>query len=350
MGNCFDAQPVSSNKPVAGKVPPGLSSFKAKAIGNNFETKEQLVKAIRDAGLEQFNLLLAIDFTKSNMWQGTKTFGGRNLHDIRKPPQQSYVPVGQSYAKTLDSDPPGYDFTTSDPPPVYRQQSVGRTLTFGRGQPKISEMKDFMSSLNPYQYVMSVAGNQLNEFDDDGYIPTVIFGHARTSSDSYIKEISTNPQGCYKIDDAIAAYENAVNLHGLSGPTHFAPLIEWGMEKVRRNGNAYHILLIIGDGAIDDYDDTVRALQRASKVPLSIVFCGVGDGSDPDNIGDKWARMRKLDDAPSGDVDNWQSVYITDLQPALANSPHPDLDLVTQIMMEIPEQYLYFKNHGMIGK
>lgn len=329
MGNCcFEPEPSIN---VHGSPPPGLAAFKARAIGNNFETKEQLVRAIRDAGLEQFNLLLAIDFTKSNTWQGKNTFGNKCLHEICKSPQ--------AYGKDLDAGPP-----------PYRQASIGRSLTFGHGTPKISEMKEYMSSLNPYQYVMSVAGNQLNEFDDDGYIPTVIFGHARTASDPYVKEISTTPQGCYKIDDAIAAYENAVNLHGLSGPTKFAPLIEWGLNKVRSNNNAYHILLIIGDGVIDDYDDTVAALQKASKFPLSVVFCGVGDGSDPDHPTDKWAKMRRLDDAPSGEVDNWQSVYIANMQPQLANSPHPDLDLVTHMMMEIPEQYLYFKSRGMIGK
>lgn len=329
MGNCFDTDyPVNRQQA-------GLAAFKAKAIGNNFETKEQLVQAIRDAGLEQFNLLIAIDFTHSNTWQGAKTFGGKSLHDLHvdTPVQSQYQP-----AKLVDPDDP----------PVYRQASIGRTLTFGKGMPNIQEMKEYMNTLNPYQYVMSVAGNQLNSFDDDGYIPTIIFGHARDSKDPYYKEISSSERGCYKIDDVIASYEKAVSTYGLSGPTKFAPIIEWGIQKVRSSNNSYHILLIIGDGVIDDYNNTVQALQQASKYPLSIVFCGVGDGSNPDHPADKWAKMRILDDAPTGDVDNWQSVYIANMQKQLAISHHPDLDLVTHMMMEIPEQYAYFKSKGMI--
>lgn len=321
----------NSKKP---KLSAGVANFKANAIGNNFETKDQLIKAIRDAGLEQFNLLMAIDFTKSNTWQGAKTFHGRSLHHLAPP---------------APSAPPVYSAVEGEPP-VYRQSSIGRTLSFGQGQPRISEMKEYMDQLNPYQYVMSVVGNQLNEFDDDGYIPTAIFGHATAPHEPYVKEISTTEHGCYKIDDVIAAYEKAVSSHGLSGPTKFAPVIEWAMGKVRASGNAYHILLIIGDGVIDDYDETVQTLARAAKCPLSIVFCGVGDGSDPDHPTDKWTRMRKLDDAPTGNVDNWQSVYIANLQPQLANSPHPDVDLLTWIMMEIPEQYAYFKQAGLVGR
>lgn len=342
MGNCFDPVPstvskaqIRSSNFKRGNVEPSanIASFKAKAIGNNFETKDQLVKAIREAGLEQFNLLLAIDFTKSNIWQGKNTFGGRSLHEIRRVPQQ-ILP------QSIVNEP--------DAPPPYRQNSIGRSLTFGKGMPNISEMKEYMGALNPYQYVMSVAGNQLNEFDDDGYIPTVIFGHARSTYDPYVMDISTSQQGCYKIDDSIAAYENAASTNRLSGPTLFAPIIKWGMEKVITGNNAYHILLIIGDGAIDDFDETVQMLCKASKYPLSIIFCGVGDGSDPDHPTDKWARMRALDDVPKGDVDNWQSVYIANLQPKLSVSAHPDLDLVTQMMMEIPEQYQYFKSKGLI--
>jgi hypothetical protein len=37
---------------------------------------------LRRAGLESSNLVVAIDFTKSNQWTGEKSFGGRCLHDI----------------------------------------------------------------------------------------------------------------------------------------------------------------------------------------------------------------------------------------------------------------------------
>lgn len=194
---------------------------------------------------------------------------------------------------------------------------------------------------------MSVAGEQLEAFDDDGYIPTVIFGHGRRQGDSYIKEISTSADGCYKINDVLGAYEGAVRTHGLSGGTLFAPLVEWGISKVRKSME-YHILIIIGDGCIEDLAETKQALVKAAGYPLSVVFVGVGDGSDPKDAKDKWKIMRDLDDKPDGAIDNWQSVYMTNLRPQLEQSADPGLDLAVWILMEIPDQYQYFKKQGLI--
>lgn len=336
-----------------------ITEFKRKAIGNKFESKEQLNEGLRNAGFEGCNLLVAIDMTKSNEYTGQKTFNGKSLHHIQHNPVNQ--PISQSVVQPAYGYPPVYDVakfdvlkpsaetkTTNEQPPLYRAASIGRSLSFHSGDPKIADMKEYMDILNPYQYILSVAGNQLDEFDTDKIIPTIIFGHDRPADAPYVKEIGPLG-GCYKIDGVIAAYENALSTHNLGQPTLFAPVIKWAVNKVRESQNCYHILLIIGDGVVNDFEATKEALATASKYPLSVVFCGVGDGSDPENKDDKWYRMRELDDNPSGDVDNWQSIYISNMQHQLSMSKHPDLDLVTQMMMEIPEQYDYFNRSGKIG-
>ena len=38
--------------------------------------------ALREAGLESCELIVAVDFTKSNTWTGTKSYGGHSLHAV----------------------------------------------------------------------------------------------------------------------------------------------------------------------------------------------------------------------------------------------------------------------------
>lgn len=275
---------------------------RAKAIRDKYETMEQFSQALRAAGLEKCNMLVAIDFTKSNTWQGAKTFDGRSLHHIN-----SYRPV------------------------TYQSVSA----------PSAPE------ELNPYQYVLKVAGAQLDKFDDDGNIPTIIFGHARAPNENYIREINCRLNTpCFKMNEVLQAYEFAAQHCEMSGGTRFSPVIDWAANIAHITGE-YHILLIIGDGCIEDLHETRLALARACQTPLSIVFVGVGDGSDP-NDSDKWKSMRVLDDHPTGAVDNWQSVYLANIQKVLDKSRHPDVDLAVNMFMEIPDQYLYFKRNGLI--
>ena len=41
----------------------------------------------------------------------------------------------------------------------------------------------------------------------------------------------------------------------------------------------YFVLLLLTDGGVTDYADTVRALVDASHLPLSVLIVGVGDGN-----------------------------------------------------------------------
>src|SRR3990167_9506696 len=244
MGNCISEKKVVNQKKIA------------KTIGNNFETKEALNQALRENGLERCNLLFAIDFTKSNIWQGEKTFDGKNLHTLKETKQQS-----------PPARPPPYNEEDQYEPnkqQIMRMNSIGRSLTFGNltRQQTLDNLK-LMSELNPYQWVLSVSGTQLDDFDDDKLIPTAIFGHARAKNDPYVKEIYDrydDARGCHSIDGVIEAYEKAVNSNELSGGTLFAPVIEWALKYVEneyspkahdRREYSYHILLIIRDGCID---------------------------------------------------------------------------------------------------
>ncbi len=42
--------------------------------------------------------------------------------------------------------------------------------------------------------------------------------------------------------------------------------------------STYYVLLIVTDGKINDYQDTVDLIVQAASLPLSIMFVGVGNG------------------------------------------------------------------------
>ena len=93
-------------------------------IRDTYPSIEVLQKALRDAGIESCNLILAIDFTKSNEETGKRTFAGHCLHLVTQ--------TGQ----------------------------------------------------NPYQTAIKMIGQCLAPFDEDGLIPTMGFGDIRTKGRS----------------------------------------------------------------------------------------------------------------------------------------------------------------------
>jgi E3 ubiquitin-protein ligase RGLG len=115
-----DKSGKSSGK--SGKSPgkSGKNSFQT--IPDNYTTISQVSAALRKAGLESSELIVGIDFTKSNEWTGEQCFGGRSLHHI---------------------DPAG-------------------------------------ATLNPYQVAIRTVSHALEAFDDDGLIPAYGFGCSKT--------------------------------------------------------------------------------------------------------------------------------------------------------------------------
>jgi E3 ubiquitin-protein ligase RGLG len=188
-------------------------------IPDRFETLEQVQKALEKAGLEGCDLIVGIDFTKSNTWKGKNSFAGKSLHDI------------------------------SD-------ENV----------------------MNPYMYAISVIGRTLKPFDDDGLIPVWGFGDSNTK-DKGVFPFKGGDNFCYGFDEVYARYRDVLREVKMSGPTSFAPLIRTAIDTVREK-KSYHILVILTDGDISEEckKETISEIVRASDFPLSIVTIGLGDG------------------------------------------------------------------------
>ncbi|KAE8653750.1 E3 ubiquitin-protein ligase RGLG1 [Hibiscus syriacus] len=102
------------------KHPAAGIRLKYTRIDDNYKTLDQVTAALAQAGLESSNLIVGIDFTKSNEWTGARSFNRKILHHI------------------------------------------------GNGQ-------------NPYEQAISIIGQSLSAFDEDNLIPCYGFGDGPTS-------------------------------------------------------------------------------------------------------------------------------------------------------------------------
>ncbi|KDO27437.1 hypothetical protein SPRG_07025 [Saprolegnia parasitica CBS 223.65] len=187
-------------------------------IPDQYETYEQLQHALRASGLESSNLILAIDYTKSNTWTGQQSFQGKCLHHID--------PTGQTW--------------------------------------------------NPYQSVIHIMGKTLEAFDDDKLIPAFGFGDATTGSRACFPFVP-NGEVLTGFTQVLERYNQITPAMALSGPTNFAPVINEAIRIVQAH-RSYHILVIIADGQVTNEKETIDAIVAASNFPISIVMVGVGDG------------------------------------------------------------------------
>jgi hypothetical protein len=186
-------------------------------IVDKYETIEEVQEHLRRAGLESSNLILGIDYTKSNEYNGRRTFGGKSLHDLK-----------------------------------------------GHSGP------------NPYERAIDILGRTLAPFDDDHLIPAYGFGDI-TTKDIGVFQFFPDARPCRGLEEALARYREITPSVQLSGPTSFAPVIYEAIRLVRET-RSYHILIIVADGQVTSERETINAIVEASNYPLSIVVVGVGDG------------------------------------------------------------------------
>ncbi|KAI4343688.1 hypothetical protein L6164_011007 [Bauhinia variegata] len=258
-------------------------------IEDNYNSLEQVTEALAHAGLESSNLIVGVDFTKSNEWTGARSFQRRSLHH------------------------------------------------FGNEQ-------------NPYEQAISIIGKTLSSFDEDNLIPCFGFGDTSTH-DQEVFSFYPDERFCQGFEEVLSRYRELIPQLKLAGPTSFAPIIEMAITIVEQSGGQYHVLLIIADGQVTRSVDTerghlstqekqtVEAIVKARyEYPLSIILVGVGDGP--------WDMMREFDDnIPSRTTfDNFQActfsfVNFTEIMSKNVDRSRKQAEFALSALMEIPSQY-----------
>ncbi|XP_062158196.1 E3 ubiquitin-protein ligase RGLG4 isoform X2 [Alnus glutinosa] len=261
-------------------------------IPDTFSSLEEVTAALRNAGLESCNLIVGIDFTKSNEWTGKVSFNNRSLHAIGDTP-------------------------------------------------------------NPYEKAISIIGKTLAPLDEDNLIPCFGFGDATTHDDE-VFSFHSDHLPCHGFEEVLSCYRKIVPNLRLSGPTSYAPVVEAAVDIVEKSGGQYHVLLIIADGQVtrsvntSDAElspqeaKTINSIVNASSYPLSIVLVGVGDGP--------WDDMKKFDDKlPAREFDNFQFVNFTEIMTKNSGPSSKETAFALAALMEMPLQYKAAIELGILG-
>ncbi|KAJ3688729.1 hypothetical protein LUZ61_017893 [Rhynchospora tenuis] len=270
-----------------------ILSKKYALIPDNYTSLDQVTAELSALGLESSNLIVGIDFTKSNEWTGIKSFNNQSLHKIGDRP-------------------------------------------------------------NPYEQAITIVGKALAPFDEDNLIPCFGFGDA-TTHDYGVFSFHADNSPCHGFEEVLACYRKIVPHLKLSGPTSFAPVVEAAVDIVERSGGQYHVLVIIADGQVTRSVDTsagelspqekktIDSIVMASNYPLSIILVGVGDGP--------WDDMKKFDDKiPARDFDNFQFVNFTSIMEKNVSSQQKETAFALAALMEVPLQYKATIELGLLGR
>lgn len=287
----ISGQTGTSSSQATGRQPKVEAKYSR--IADDYSSLEQVTEALSRAGLESSNLIVGIDFTKSNEWTGKLSFHGRSLH------------------------------------------SIG-------------------AATNPYEQAISIIGRTLSAFDEDNMIPCFGFGDA-TTHDRDVFSFYPGERPCNGFEEALERYREITPHLRLSGPTSFAPMIEMAVTIVEQSGGQYHVLLIIADGQVTRSVDTdlgrlspqeqrtVDAIVKASECPLSIILVGVGDGP--------WDMMKEFDDnIPARSFDNFQFVNFTSIMEKGTQKSRKETEFALAALMEIPSQYRATIDLGILGR
>uniref|UniRef100_A0A6N2K3T3 RING-type domain-containing protein n=1 Tax=Salix viminalis TaxID=40686 RepID=A0A6N2K3T3_SALVM len=248
-------------------------------IADDYKSLQQVTEALARAGLESSNLIVGIDFTKSNEWTGAKSFNRRSLHHI------------------------------------------------GDG-------------FNPYEQAISIIGKTLAAFDEDNLIPCFGFGDASTH-DQDVFSFYPDERFCNGFEEVLSQYREIVpNLRlaeldffslciSFCCRTYiFAPVIEMAMTIVEKSGGQYHVLLIIADGQVTRSVDTEHGQlsPQEQKTVEAIVRARWA-----------WDMMREFDDnIPDRDFDNFQFVNFTEIMSKNAATSRKETEFALSALMEIP--------------
>ncbi|GJJ74601.1 hypothetical protein EMPS_06959 [Entomortierella parvispora] len=279
----------------------------------------------------------------------TAVFTAAQLSQQRFPHVMPIPPMTGSSVLTVQG------FHVTEPPSFLDFLAGGGTIgltvaidfTQSNGDPRQPNSLHYRSphGENDYSRAIRSVGNILQCYDSDKKFPVYGYG-GRLGVPPTVRHcfpLNGNPVNpeVYGVDGILQAYWHALTFAELYGPTNFAPVIEEATniaKQMEAYVGGYSILLIITDGAITDMKETVNAIRKASKHPLSIIIVGVGHA--------RFTSMDILDGDDSCDIKKGRD--IVQFVAARDYLPHNEYGFAQAILAEVPDQFMAFMTQNGI--
>lgn len=162
--------------------------------------------------------------------------------------------------------------------------NIGIDFTGSNGHYLDAGTLHYLSNIpNLYEAAIKECGEIVGAYDSDKIFPVYGFGALLPNS----KEVShcfpinlSNDPNIKGIDNVLYTYRSVVPKLTFSGPTLFSLLLDnmtAMVESTMSLAKTYTVILIMTDGVINDMDDTINSIIRASELPISIIIVGVGE-------------------------------------------------------------------------
>lgn len=228
--------------------------------------------------------------------------------------------------------------------------TVGIDFTASNGPPDNCHSLHYTDPSNPneYQRAITSLGNVIQHYSSDKKFVAMGFGarvppRMEVSHKFPLNLDEVNPT-CMGVEGIMNAYKTCLGKLQLNGPTIVAPVINHvaSLAELAHNQTKptnYYILLILTDGAFTDMDEVTTSIVNASRLPMSIVIVGVGNGDfggmtllDSDN------NLLKASDGSASVRDIVQFVPFRQYQNA------PSTIFAKEVLAEVPRQITeYYK-------
>ncbi|ORZ10998.1 Copine-domain-containing protein, partial [Lobosporangium transversale] len=233
------------------------------------------------------------------------------------------------------------NFSITTPPSFMDFMIAGGTIglivaidfTQSNGDPQNPSSLHFKSPTGDNEYTRAIrsVGNILQFYDSDKNFQI----QGQVNHAFPLNGNPSNPE-VNGVEGILNAYWNAHSFVELWGPTNFTPVISEA-TTIAKNSEPYNytVLLILTDGAITDMNDTISAIQKASKHAISIIIVGVGKA--------EFGKMDALDgDVETSSVRSKKSRDIVQFVAARDFPPHLEYGLAQALLAELPDQFVAY--------